>query len=151
MFDTHSTEWSKTILCFMDVMQYANVAYITMRLAGAKSFIIWTDTGLLFIGFLGTIFRDIWIKILTFSFKKIHWKISSAKWWPFCFDLNVLYLFMCNWSAQMCYHISGSGWLKLTTRKTNSISLNENFMPPRSARKHIVYFSLAIVFIICDM
>ena len=30
------------------------------------------------------------IEIHTFSFKKIHFKISSGKWRPFCLGLNVL-------------------------------------------------------------
>ena len=33
---------------------------------------------------------EILIKIHTYSFKKMHLKRSSAKWWPFCIDLNVL-------------------------------------------------------------
>ena len=33
-----------------------------------------------------------WIldEIHTFSFKKMHLKMSSGKWWPFCLGLNVL-------------------------------------------------------------
>ena len=42
------------------------------------------------IGSLGTNFSEILIEILKFSFKKMHLKISSAKWWPFCLGLNVL-------------------------------------------------------------
>ena len=41
--------------------------------------IILTNAGLLLIGPLGTYFREILIEILTFSFKKIHLKMSSAK------------------------------------------------------------------------
>ena len=52
--------------------------------------IIWTNAGVLLIGSLGTNFSEILIEILTFSFKKMHLKISSAKWWPFCLGLNVL-------------------------------------------------------------
>ena len=52
--------------------------------------IIWTNAGLLLIGPLGTNFSEILIKILTFSFKKMRLKVSSAKWWPFCLGLNVL-------------------------------------------------------------
>ena len=46
--------------------------------------IIWTNAGLLSIGSLGTIFSEILIKIQNFSFIKMHLKISSAKWRPFC-------------------------------------------------------------------
>ena len=52
--------------------------------------IIWTNTGILLIGPLGTNFIEILIEILTFSFKKMHLKISSAKRRPFCLGLNML-------------------------------------------------------------
>ena len=39
---------------------------------------------------LGTNFNEILIEILTFWFKKMHLKMSSAKWRPFCLGLNVL-------------------------------------------------------------
>ena len=37
----------------------------------------------------GTIFNEMLIKIYTFSLKKIHLKMSSAKWRPICLGLNV--------------------------------------------------------------
>ena len=46
--------------------------------------IIWTNDGLLWIGPLGTNFIEILIEILTFSFNKMHLKVSSAKRRPFC-------------------------------------------------------------------
>ena len=52
--------------------------------------IIWTNAGILLIGPLGTNFNEILIGIQTFSFKKMHLKMSSAKWRPFCLGLNVL-------------------------------------------------------------
>ena len=52
--------------------------------------IILTNTGLLLIGPLGTNFSEILIKILTFSFKKMRLKVSSAKRRSFCLGLNVL-------------------------------------------------------------
>ena len=56
--------------------------------------IIWTNAGILLIGPLGTNFSEISIGIQTFSFKKMHFKMSSAKWRPFCLDLNVLTILM---------------------------------------------------------
>ena len=44
------------------------------------------------IGLLWTNFSEILIEILTFSFKKMRLKVSSAKWRPFCFGLDVLKL-----------------------------------------------------------
>ena len=52
--------------------------------------IIWTNAGILLIGARGTSFIDISIEIQTFSYKKMHLKVSSAKWRPFCLSLNVL-------------------------------------------------------------
>ena len=52
--------------------------------------IIWTNAGLLLIGPLGTNFNEILIEILTFSFKKMRLKVSSAKRRTLCLGLNVL-------------------------------------------------------------
>ena len=52
--------------------------------------IIRTNAGLLLIGPLGTNFSEILIEILTFSFKKMRFKVSSAKWRLFCLGLNEL-------------------------------------------------------------
>ena len=52
--------------------------------------IIRTNAGILLIGPLGTNFSEILIGIQTFSFKKMHLKMASAKWRPFCLGLNVL-------------------------------------------------------------
>ena len=57
---------------------------------GRRQAIIWTNAGLLLIGPLGTNFSEILIRIQTFSFKKMHLEMSSAKWRPFCLALNVL-------------------------------------------------------------
>ena len=50
---------------------------------GRRQAIIWTSAGILLIGPLGTNFSEILIGIQTLSFKKIHLKMSSAKWRPF--------------------------------------------------------------------
>ena len=52
--------------------------------------IIWTNAGILLIEPLGTNFSEILIAIITFSFKKMRLKVSSAKWRPFCLGLSVL-------------------------------------------------------------
>ena len=57
---------------------------------GWRQAIIWTNAGILLIGPLGTNFSENLIEILTFSFKKMRLKVSSAKWRPFCLGLNVL-------------------------------------------------------------
>ena len=57
---------------------------------GQHQAITWTNVGILLIGPLGTNFSEMLIEIRTFSFKKIHLKMSSGKWRPFCLGLNVL-------------------------------------------------------------
>ena len=57
---------------------------------GRRQTIIWTNAGILLIGPLGTNFSEILIAIQTFTFKKMHLKMSSAKWRLFCLGLNEL-------------------------------------------------------------
>ena len=57
---------------------------------GRRQAIIWTTAGILLIGPWGTNFSEILISIHTFSFKKIHLKMLTAKWRPSCLGLNVL-------------------------------------------------------------
>ena len=52
--------------------------------------VIWTNAGILLIRTLGTNCVEIIIKIHTFSFKKMHLKMSSGTWRPSCLGLNVL-------------------------------------------------------------
>ena len=84
---------------------------------GRRQGITWTYVGILLNGPLGTNFNEISIGIQTFSFKKMHFKMSSAKWRPFCLGLNVLrasiwYLIQVHGtllphSIQHCYFWSG--------------------------------------------
>ena len=62
---------------------------------GRRQPITWTNAGILLIGPLGTNFIEIFIEIHTFSFKKIHLKMSSGKWQPFCLGLNELIKISC--------------------------------------------------------
>ena len=57
---------------------------------GRRQAIVWTNAGILLIWPLGTNFSEILIAIETFSFKKMHFKLSSGKWRPSCLGLNVL-------------------------------------------------------------
>ena len=57
---------------------------------GRRQAIIWNNAAILSIGLLGTNFSGILIEIVTFSFKKMSLKVSSAKWRPFCLGLYVL-------------------------------------------------------------
>ena len=57
---------------------------------GRRQAIIWTNAGILLIEPLGINFSQILIEINTFSFNKMHLKMSSAKWRLFRLGLNVL-------------------------------------------------------------
>ena len=52
--------------------------------------IIWTKAWILWIWPSGTNLSDILIENITFSFTKVYLTMSSAKWLPLCFGLNVL-------------------------------------------------------------
>ena len=57
---------------------------------GRRQAIIWTNAGILLLGPPRTTFNETLIKIHTFSFKKIPFKMSAGKWRPFWLGLNVL-------------------------------------------------------------
>ena len=52
--------------------------------------IMWSNVKILFIGPLGINLSEILIKMYIFKFKKMHLKMSSGKWEPFCLSLNEL-------------------------------------------------------------
>ena len=83
-----STHWGRvTHIC---VSNLAIIGSDNGLSPGRRQAITWTNVGILFIGSLGTNFSEMSIEIHAFSFKKIHLKMSSGKWRPFCLGLNVL-------------------------------------------------------------
>ena len=68
---------------------------------GRRQAIIWTNAGILLIVPLETNFIEILIGIQKFSFKKMHLKVSSAKWRPFCLGLNVLRSDVGRWNLRI--------------------------------------------------
>ena len=75
---------------------------------GRPQAIIWTNAGIMLIGPLATIFSEILIVISTFPFTKTCLKVSSVKWWPFCFGLNVLIRLPKYWNQyfmHQCCHL----------------------------------------------
>ena len=71
--------------------------------------IIWTNAGILLIGPLGTNFSENLLEIMTFSLKKICFKMSSAKCFSFRLGLNVLN------DEGLYWHLSGHTQLTLNT------------------------------------
>ena len=106
IFRFHCTLYSSKLFFFMLLQMihsfnsmrprciYALATYITIGSDNGLSpiwcqAIIWTNVRVLSIGPMGTNFSEISIKIQTFSFKKMHFKMSSAKCQPSCLSLNV--------------------------------------------------------------
>ena len=86
VFVIHLTHWGRVLhICAVTIIASDN--YLS---PGRRQAIIWTSAGILIIGLLETNFSEISIEMQTFSFKKMRLKVSSAKWRPFCLDLNVL-------------------------------------------------------------
>ena len=77
---------------------YASVNWLTIigsdngLLTSQCQAIIWTNAGILLIIPVRINFSEISIKISTFSFRKMHLKMLSGKWQPFCLGLNMLFL-----------------------------------------------------------
>ena len=87
-FDEGLTQWGRvTHICVGKLTIMGSDNGLSPRRCQA---IIWTNAGILLILTLGTNFSEISSAIHTSSFKKMHLKISSAKWRPFCLGLNVL-------------------------------------------------------------
>ena len=73
---------------------------------GRRQAIIWTNAGLMLIGPLGINFCEILIEVHTFSFMKMHLKMSSAKWGsissrPQC--VNIRITARCQCVADYCH------------------------------------------------
>ena len=101
------TVWQQTIKWFsFDAFPISKMLYILhtalthwgrvthicvskLTVIGRRQAIIWTNAWMLLIGPLVKYISEIVIAIQTFSFAKMHLKMSSAKWRPLCFGLNV--------------------------------------------------------------
>ena len=87
-FACELTHWGRvTHIC---VSKLTIIGSDTGLSPGRRQAIIWTKGGILLIWLLRIKFSDILIEINTFSFKKMHLKLSSAKRRPFRLGLNEL-------------------------------------------------------------
>ena len=92
--------------------------------------IFWTNAGILLIRPLGTNFSEILIEIYTFSFKKMHLKMSSGKMaaissWPQC--VNPLHLISDGkWQKMQWYFYVSQN--KFSTIRAFLSKLSENFL-----------------------
>ena len=94
-------------------------------LPGRRQAIIWTNDGILLIGPLGTNFNETLSVIHTFSLKKVHLKMSSGKWRPFCLGPNVFK----KANMEILYKKSGPGQNGCQYVKTilEDVFLDENY------------------------
>ena len=81
------THWDRVMHIY--VRKLTTIGSDNGLLPGRRQANIWSNVGILLIRPLGTNFSEIFTKIYTFSFKKIHLKMSSGKWQPSCFCLNL--------------------------------------------------------------
>ena len=86
---------------------------------GRRQTIIWTNAGILLIELLGTYFSETVIRIQTFSFKKMHLKMSSAKWHSFCLGLNVLTNYQDRDGNNLCDMFPGKDKYTCQVKNTN--------------------------------
>ena len=92
------THWSRvTHIC---VSELPTIGSDNGLAPGRRQAIIWTNAGILLIGHLGTNLSDIVIEMYIFQFKKIHLKMSFAKWWQFCVRLSVWWYHDVLWCPQ---------------------------------------------------
>ena len=96
---------------------------------GRRQAIIWTNAGKLLIGHLGTNFSEILSEIHTFSFKKMHLKMSSGKCRPFCLGLNVLKV-----DSQKVDQHAGGKWLIHDTKRRKDNQLQSLELPCRISK-----------------
>ena len=76
VWERPSTQWGRvTHIC---VNKLTIIGSHNGLSPGRRQAIIWTNAAILLIGPLGTNFSEIWIELLTCSFKKMHLKMSSG-------------------------------------------------------------------------
>ena len=84
----HLTHWGRvTHIC---ISKLTILGLDNGLLPGRRQVIIWTNAGIFLIPTLGTNFSEILGEIHSFSFKKMHLKMSSAKGRLFSLSLNEL-------------------------------------------------------------
>ena len=116
------TKHMKNVFILWDITHWGRVTHIcVVKLTiigsdnglspGRRQAIIWTNAEILVFGPLGTNYIEILIGIQTFSFKKMHLKMSSAKWRPFCLGRNVI-IHSCDSKLQQFGIGLGSGFTR---------------------------------------
>ena len=106
------THWGRvTHICVSELTTIGSDNGLSL---GRRLAIIWSNDGILLIRPLGTNFSEILLGIQISSFNKMHLKMSSAKWRPFCLGLNVL-THIC--ATRNHFYLHGLTWTPAWTGK----------------------------------
>ena len=81
LYHTALTHWGRVMYIY--VSKLTIIGSDNGLSPGRRQAVILNNAGILLIGPLETNFREILIEILTFPFKKMNLKVSSANWWLF--------------------------------------------------------------------
>ena len=93
------THWGRLAICTSNVTIIASNKGLA---PGRRQAIIWTNKDLLD---LGTYFIEILSESRAFSFKKMHLKMSTAKWQQFCLGFDVLTILVVSGTDDGCWCI----------------------------------------------
>ena len=91
--------------------------------------IAWSNADSLSIGPIGSNFIENWIEILTFSYKKIRLKMSSAKWRPFCPGGDALNTYLMTWPVY-----DKKDFVYTTTMSLTYVLMQQQFMWHRNQK-----------------
>ena len=112
---------------------------------GQRKAIIWTNAGILLIEPSGTKFSELLIKIHTFSFKKMHLKMSFAKQRPFVSawisraTVPLLRYAPLTWhEGRKCFHEAMTWWITDPTVRRVWHGLGLNVLPPNTCLELIL-------------
>ena len=105
---------------------------------GRRQAIIWIIAGILLTRPLGTNYSEIIIEIYTFSFKKMHLKLSSGNWQPFCPGLNVLKIKFTSFS-----HAAPSSVRNITVSMTESGDVYVHWNEPSDLSGPLTVYDLS--------
>ena len=117
---------------------------------GRRQAIIWTNAEISLIGLIGTDVSEILTEIYTFLFKKMHLKMSSAKWRPYCLVLNVLMRTWCqvamysvrkvSFPYMVCHNFCQSQW-NISKPYFITFMIRINHLHLRDSVESIIYYS----------
>ena len=105
--------------CIWQFRVYASVNWVIIGSGNGllplrRQAIVWINAGILSIRSFGTNFGEILIKIQNFSFTKMHLKILSGKWCPFCLGGDLSHFQAYFSDKWLRYHLSNCPQVNVT-------------------------------------